>query len=57
LPRSPIAPLHRAHQQRGLWLSEAIRRRDEIRSGTVRSIEGEKVLAEARNFSKRILPI
>jgi len=53
LPPSPIAPLHRGHQQRGLWLAEAIRRPDEMRSGTVRPIEGEKVVAKARNFSKK----
>ena len=32
-----------------LWLSEAKRRRDEVRSGRVRSIPGEEALQEVRN--------
>lgn len=31
-----------------LWATEAIRRRDEIRSGRVQPIAGEQVLAEVR---------
>ena len=31
-----------------LWAAEAIRRRDEVRSGKIRPIAGEAVLAEAR---------
>lgn len=30
------------------WIEEAIRRRDEIRSGRVKPIPGEEVLAEVR---------
>ena len=30
------------------WIEEAIRRRDEIRSGEVKSIPGDEVLAEVR---------
>ena len=38
---------------RGLWLAEAIRRRDEVRSGKVKPIEGKKVLAEVRRLVGR----
>ncbi len=31
-----------------LWAAEALRRRDEVRSGQVQSIPGEQVLAEVR---------
>jgi putative addiction module component (TIGR02574 family) len=31
------------------WASEAVRRRDEVRSGRVQSIPGEQVVAEIRN--------
>ena len=31
-----------------LWAAEAIRRRDEVRSGRVQPIPGEQVLAEVR---------
>jgi putative addiction module component (TIGR02574 family) len=33
-----------------LWTAEAIRRRDEVRSGHVKSIPGEQVLDEVRRF-------
>jgi len=35
------------------WTDEALRRRDEIRSGQVQAIPGEQVLAEARRLAKR----
>jgi len=31
------------------WATEAVRRRDEVRSGRVQSIPGEQVVAEIRN--------
>ena len=31
------------------WTTEALRRRDEVRSGRVQSIPGEQVVAEIRN--------
>ena len=31
------------------WVAEALRRRDEVRSGRVQPIAGEQVLAEVRN--------
>ena len=31
------------------WAAEAVRRRDEVRSGSVQPIPGEQVLAEVRN--------
>jgi putative addiction module component (TIGR02574 family) len=31
------------------WTTEALRRRDEVRSGRVHSIPGEQVVAEIRN--------
>ena len=31
------------------WAAEAVRRRDEVRSGRVQPIPGEQVLAEVRN--------
>jgi excinuclease UvrABC ATPase subunit len=37
----------------GLWTAEAIRRRDEVRSGKVKSIPGEKVLDEVRRLVGR----
>ncbi len=36
-----------------LWAAEAIRRRDEIRSGRVQPIPGEQVLAEVRRLVGR----
>ena len=36
-----------------LWAAEAIRRRDEVRSGNVRPIPGEQVLAEVRRLVGR----
>ncbi|MBI4326460.1 MAG: addiction module protein [Chloroflexi bacterium] len=36
-----------------LWAAEAIRRRDEVRSGSVRPIPGEPVLAEVRRVVGR----
>lgn len=38
---------------RGLWGVEAIRRRDEIRSGAVKAIPAEVVLAEANNLTRK----
>ena len=38
---------------RALWATEAIRRRDEVRSGAVKSIPAEVVLAEANNLIKK----
>lgn len=35
---------------RALWVAEAIRRRNEVQSGTVQSIPAEAILAEARNL-------
>lgn len=36
-----------------LWTAEAIRRRDEIRSGQVKSIPGDQVLDEVRRLVGR----
>ena len=36
-----------------LWSAEAVRRRDEIRSGQVQSIPGERVLEEVRRLVGR----
>ncbi len=36
-----------------LWTTEAIRRRDEVRSGRVQSIPGERVLDEVRRLVGR----
>jgi len=36
-----------------LWIDEANRRLAEVRSGKVKTIPGEKVLAEARRLAKR----
>lgn len=36
-----------------LWATEAIRRRDEIRSGKVKSVPGEQVLDEVRRLVGR----
>lgn len=36
-----------------LWAAEAIRRRDEVRSGHVQPIPGEQVLAEVRRLVGR----
>ena len=38
---------------RNVWAAEAIRRRDEIRSGAVKTIPGDQVLAEARRVVGR----
>lgn len=35
---------------RALWVAEAIRRRDEVRSGAAQTISAEVILAEARNL-------
>ncbi len=35
---------------RVLWVAEAIRRRNEVRSGTVKTIPAEAILAEARSL-------
>jgi len=35
---------------RALWVAEAIRRRNEVRSGAVQTIPAEVILAEARNL-------
>jgi putative addiction module component (TIGR02574 family) len=37
----------------GLWSAEAIRRRDEIRSGQVQPVPGETVLEEVRRLVGR----
>jgi putative addiction module component (TIGR02574 family) len=37
-----------------LWAAEAIRRRDEIRSGKVKAIPGDVVMAEARRAVGRV---
>jgi len=36
-----------------VWTAEALRRRDEVRSGKVKSIPGEQVLAEIRRLTGR----
>lgn len=36
-----------------LWLQEANRRLEEVRSGQVRTVPGEEVMAEARRLAKR----
>jgi len=36
-----------------LWTAEAVRRRDEVRSGRVQPIPGEQVLAEVRRLVGR----
>lgn len=36
-----------------LWIAEAKRRLSEVRSGNVKTIPGEEVLAEARRLVKR----
>lgn len=36
-----------------LWIQEAQKRRDEVRSGKVQTIPGEEVMAEARRLAKR----
>jgi len=38
---------------RRLWAAEAIRRRDEVRSGRVKPIPGDEVLAEVRRIVGR----
>lgn len=40
-------------QIRQLWATEAIRRRDEIRSGQVHPVPGEQVLEEVRRLVGR----
>ena len=35
---------------RALWVAEAILRRNEVRSGAVKAIPAETILAEARNL-------
>ena len=42
-----------ADEMQKLWAAEAIRRRDEIRSGRVQPIPGEQVLAEVRRLVGR----
>ncbi len=36
-----------------LWATEAVRRRDEVRSGRVQPVAGEQVLAEVRRLVGR----
>jgi putative addiction module component (TIGR02574 family) len=36
-----------------LWVTEAVRRRDEVRSGRVKPVPGEDVLAEVRRIVGR----
>jgi putative addiction module component (TIGR02574 family) len=36
-----------------LWIAEALRRRDEVRSGQVKTVPGEKVLDEVRRLVGR----
>ena len=36
-----------------LWTAEALRRRDEVRSGRVKAIPGEEVIAEVRRLTGR----
>lgn len=38
---------------RALWVAEAVRRRNDVRSGTVQTIPAEAILAEARNLLKK----
>ncbi len=38
---------------RAAWASEALRRRDELRSGAVRPVAGAKVLTQARGLVGR----
>jgi len=38
---------------RAAWAAEAIRRRDELQSGAVASVDGAQVLAEARRLVGR----
>lgn len=38
---------------RQLWIAEAIRRRDEVRSGRVQAIPGEEALARVRSAVAR----
>jgi putative addiction module component (TIGR02574 family) len=40
-------------QNQQLWGTEAVRRRDEIRSGKVKAIPGEQVLEEVRRIVGR----
>ena len=42
-----------ADEIRQLWAAEAIRRRDEVRSGLVQPIPGEDVVAEVRRMVGR----
>ena len=42
-----------ADELKKIWAAEAIRRRDEVRSGKVASILGEEVIAEARRMVGR----
>ena len=51
LVESLAAPDAADVQQR--WVEESIRRRDEIRSGSVQPIAGERVLAEVRRVVGR----
>lgn len=41
------------HEIQRLWTAEAIGRRDEVRSGKVKSLPGEKVLDEVRRLVVR----
>jgi hypothetical protein len=36
-----------------LWAAEAVRRRDEVRSGRIKPIPGEEVIAEVRRLVGR----
>ncbi|HUO06755.1 MAG TPA: addiction module protein [Phycisphaerae bacterium] len=40
-------------ETRKLWAAEAIRRRNEVRSGAVQAVPGEQVLAEVRRVVGR----
>lgn len=50
-----VESLDPAHDEtiRALWVAEALRRRDEVRSGTVKAIPFDDVLAEVRKLGGR----
>ena len=50
-----VESLDPAHDEtiRALWVAEALRRRGEVRSGAVKGIPVEDVLAEARKLGGR----
>lgn len=45
-----LDPLREAGEIRAVWAREALRRRDEMRSGKVESISAEEALARARSY-------